>query len=62
MLRNIILKYEQPVQATSSHISINTTGACEFILAIGENVLKDKLKLSKLYQWYQCKRHFSNLL
>jgi len=30
-LRNIVLKYEQPVQATSSHISNNITEACEFI-------------------------------
>jgi len=61
-VKKYYLKIKQPVQATSGHISINITEACEFILAIAEYILKDKLKLSKLRKWYQCKIHFSNPL
>jgi hypothetical protein len=61
-VKKYYLKIDQPAQATSNLIRINITEACEFILAIAEYVLSDKLKLSKLRQWYQCKRHFSSPL
>jgi len=40
-VKKYYLKIEQLDQAISSHISINITEACEFILAIAEYVLKD---------------------